>query len=958
VIPLTEQLYLPWRKTFVFLIAIFILNVSIITLKTSNIANANETPIEIAGFENSLLILPGEEYILKYSSSEQIFSKESESLTAHLSKEIRNILTKVPKWLQISLLDQINRIENPTPYLNLILQSEDRYIDEIAFCIAHAPLGNPPDAELIKNNIQQLYAIDELISYADIIDINANTQDYYSTIQYAILTENDSITRILPKEIYYWYIVHPQILSEKPSLIYGSFWRSYLFRHNDIGYPLLLEKIQNISFLWDQQSYAQPANRNWEESIALHPTAIEAVSYWIGKTVPFQAFGDRPGQPNLIAHQHNGFCGELQRIAVAGLRSVMVPSISVCNIAEDHVWRAFYDQGWHQNDNWWSDTGGTVDIPEVYSDGWGKDMSSVFSWRGDGVVTDVTSQYISSKNTVNVSFSINDMTGHSIDGARVTVLVKGLKDISWYKLQIIEILESLWDILPEHMKGLVFDSLYSRIIQRIENISDVVEGLTISIWNYTNAEGMCSFTLGKNDEYVFLIQQPLDKLPFPFASWTTIRFLKNPVDTDFSIRFPKKIREKKPLYITPFDENNSESIQASVIINSSGFQYQANVRNEELGQYECNCPLSVFILSEEEYIKYVNNEDFSASYYKLNYIINDTFSIEDNNCYILFYNPTQHIITHPKVQIIFKKETNQEQIILLQPDSTLFDHPIFQIGETIHFKGISSSQTQLEINEHIKILPAGFWTYTINTSFWNPDNYIITISSVTKEIKKEICLVDTIPPECSINSPHAYEIVLKGEIITVYGTSYDNHKVETVSIGIDNKSYSICQGTTEWISSIDTTLLTPGIHNLSVKIVDASYNQQIINRPIIINDTTHEHKPNIQSINWNPLHPTNKSNIIIYTNVSMEKAFPIKKIFIEYRTTDTKPLTIRQLYEYAQHPIQNRHIEDPKQNQSNYPCYGIELGSFTSGEQLFFRITAIDVTMNKEISSWQTILID
>ncbi len=946
-----------FRKTFAFLVAIFILNIFPITLETNTIAYQNDNPVEIAGFENSLSILPGEEFVLKYSSLEQSFSKITESLTSHLSGDVSNIIAKVPKWLQTSLLYQINNIENPNSYVNLILHSEEKYVDEIAFCIAHSPLGNPPDVKLIKNNIQQLYEIDTYISYADIIDIDTNTQDYYSTIQYTVLTENGSTTRILPKDIYYWYIVHPQILSEIPSFIYESFWRSYLFKHNDIGYPLLFEKIQNISFLWDQQSYSQPANRNWEESLNLHPTAIEAVSYWVGKTVLYEAFGDRPGQPILIAHQHNGFCGELQRIAVAGLRSVMVPSISVCNIAEDHVWRAFYDEGWHQNDNWWADTGGTVDIPEVYSEGWGKDMSSVFSWRGDGIVNDVTSQYISPKNTVNVSFSITDRKGQSVDGVRVTVLVKGLKDISWYKLQILDSLETLWDLVPIQLKGLFLDNIYSRMVQRIENLSDVVDGLTISIWNYTNADGCCSFTLGNNDEYVFLIQQPLNNLPFPFGSWTTFRFLKSPVDKHFSIKTPYKIPEKKPVETASFMGNISDSIQVSLLLNSSGFQYQANVRNQDIGQYRCDSPLAFFILNEDEYIKYVNNKDFSASYYKLNNIINDTFYIEDENCYIIFYNPTQHTISQPKTQIIFKKVTNQEQIILFQPDSTLFENPIFQIGDTIRVKGCSTTQTKLAINEHTKILPAGPWIYTIDTSYWQPNQYTLTITSQTKKIIKDIHLVDTIIPECSINSPIPYEIIPKGDPISVSGTSHDNHKVETVYLGIDNKSYSLCLGTTEWVSLIDTSSLTSGIHNISIKIVDAANNQHIINQPIIINDTTHEQKPNIHSINWIPEHPTNESNIIINANITAEKSFPLKTIFIEYKTNDTTPLNTKHLYEYAQNPIQERHSEDLKQNLSNHPCYGIELGTFSSGSQIHFRITAIDVTGGKEISSWQTLLI-
>ncbi len=266
----------------------------------------------------------------------------------------------------------------------------------------------------------------------------------------------------LPSEIYYWYVVHPKITNEDIDAVYGPLWRDYLFEHNDLGYPLLKEKLSTIQYLWDCQSYSQPGGRLWSICINQHPTAIEAISYWIGKTVPNPAIGDRPGQASVIAHEHNGWCGELQKIAIAAQRAALIPSISASNVGEDHVWREFYERGWHENDNWWSDTGGAVDEPDVYAYGWGKNMSAIYQWRGDGTILEDTARYIHPEDRITVDFKVKDLFSQPVDGARVIVLVKGPKDITYYKNLFWEKIQNIWDKLPEILKGKLFTFLFEQ----------------------------------------------------------------------------------------------------------------------------------------------------------------------------------------------------------------------------------------------------------------------------------------------------------------------------------------------------------------------------------------------------------------------------------------------------------------------------------------------------------------
>jgi hypothetical protein len=53
------------------------------------------------------------------------------------------------------------------------------------------------------------------------------------------------------------------------------------------------------------------------------------------------------------------------------------------------------------------------------------------------------------------------------------------------------------------------------------------------------------------------------------------------------------------------------------------------------------------------------------------------------------------------------------------------------------------------------------------------------------------------------------------------------------------------------------------------------------------------------------------------------------------------------MYRYGDYPVQSRHAEDPLQNQSNDPIFGIELGQFSTGQTISYWIVAIDTAQNK-----------
>ena len=143
------------------------------------------------------------DYYIKYDSKLQTLIKENiQSIISGLNEDEINAIIKSPIWIQRNLVKQFQNINNTDDYVNLILQSDLKYVDEIAFSIAHSPLGDVPPIDVIEENVKILYQIDSYLKYADIIDYDMGDGNYFSTVRYKVL-DNDNVKVFeYPKEIY------------------------------------------------------------------------------------------------------------------------------------------------------------------------------------------------------------------------------------------------------------------------------------------------------------------------------------------------------------------------------------------------------------------------------------------------------------------------------------------------------------------------------------------------------------------------------------------------------------------------------------------------------------------------------------------------------------------------------------------------------------------------------------
>lgn len=900
----------------------------------------------VSKISKEIEIPPGSDYYLQFhAQNKTLQSKIIEPTTSGLSENVIAAIVKSPRWIQSRLTSQFHSLDDPESYANVLRNASKTYVDEIAFSIACCPVGRVPSAALLKENAEALYDHDQWIAYADIIDYDEGTGDYFSTIRYRVLEDGMEQQYELPSEVYYWYVVHPKITNEEIDAVYGPLWRNYLFEHNDLGYPLLKEKLSMIQYLWNCESYYQPAARLWSICIEEHPTAIEAISYWIGKTVPYPAFGDRPVQASVIAHEHNGWCGELQKIAVAALRAALVPSIAASNVGEDHVWREFYERGWHENDNWWSDTGGAVDQPDVYAYGWGKNMSAIYQWRGDGTIIHDTARYIHEEDRITVDFMVTDLFRQPVDGARVIVLVKGLKDITYYKNLVWERIQSIWDKLPELLKGRLLTALFDRVEERLHQIPDIIDGVTITTWNYTNSDGWCSFELGKNLDYVFLIQEGNLKKPWQLARHNTMRSLKTGVDKQFKIALLDV--SHKPQQITK-EVLPSGDCQFHLQMSCEGYQLQRHFINDGIGRHESEVLLECFFVDPENFERYTNGQSF-VCYNYLN-VQDATFTglTIPQDWYVVFRNTNRQTHVFLDVSLDVSVQTTADHVQIVTPDTVLFETPIVNGGDTVLLSGVASTDLVFlcfDGNPAVIECPVvdGEWSYVWDTSGETQSSHLITAltpGNITDE--QSILLIDALPPMLSVETPAEGAIVERG-ILSISGHSSDNCGVDHVEVLLDNITKTAV-GTTTWNLSWDLSEYPPGDYVLSVKAVDTHGLVCLQTRRFVLNESGHSWGPQIHSISYTPLNLTNTSNVIIYANVTSTSPFAIRSITLYcYDGTNTVSY---EMYRYGDFPMQTRHEEDPLFNQSNAPVYGVELGQFPSGQTIGFWIVATDTAGN------------
>lgn len=344
---------------------------------------------------------------------------------------ISSAVNKAPAWMRADLQNTLWQLSNPkqVQYCELILTVSDPIIDEICFAIAHSSPeyleSDFASPQLFLDNANYIYSIDQDLDYVAVVDHGNSLSDpnYYSTTQYFRKNADGVIETVeVPRDIYYWYLVHPKLSDEIPAYIdpsivennsnhnnniadppTGVFWRSWLYTVAEGDYPSLADTLQQCTTLF---------NRNSEGG-----DAIRTIQWWINQTMGFTSNNERPHQPVRIYRKHIGRCGEYQDYTNAVARLALIPCTNITSVSTDHVWNEFWESEWVQ----WEPVNGYINTPLVYENGWGKVFGSVFETRSDGYFSPATERYSEGLATINIR--VVDQNQVPVDGARVILAI-------------------------------------------------------------------------------------------------------------------------------------------------------------------------------------------------------------------------------------------------------------------------------------------------------------------------------------------------------------------------------------------------------------------------------------------------------------------------------------------------------------------------------------------------------
>jgi hypothetical protein len=472
--------------------------------------------------------------------------------------------------------------------------------------------------ELLLENAEWVYAVDSSLNFVELVDYgDSNDDDYWTTAVYTVIEESgDTVQVEIDREIYYWYVVHPKLSDETPTYIdpqtgdpanppTGVFWRTYLWNHADPGYPLLSEQWDGCGVYWDRSGAGSDA--------------IGTATGWINSVMSFGAGAERPIQPVRIYALHCGNCGEFSDIAAATGRIALIPTVCTTNFCEDHTWNEFWEREWIH----WEPVNNYVNNPLVYENGWGKVLSAVFNWRGDGSVWTVTDRYSEDVCTLNVS--VYDSLGKPADSERITIQSNALWGGQYY-----------------------------------------------ATWGVTNSEGQVSFVLGDGENFWLRIDGPLGGFPFSGGYAWVVGSTQPGATYDWDYTFtsytPDLGISQAPEYPDPLDDYILE------ITYECDYQtdYAAYFTNNEFGEKSSPGLTDIFVVNDSNYAAYAALEPALG------------FAIEDNAASgsISFQLPTDQVwysvfsslelsLSRPYINAVVNVYRNsaQDVSITLTPDN-------------------------------------------------------------------------------------------------------------------------------------------------------------------------------------------------------------------------------------------------------------------------------------------------
>ena len=750
---------------------------------------------ELTGYTSTVQVDPGDDFGFRFDPLSEIDQMLDPIEEPFLPPSCHEALDLVPEWMRINLTHRFRTLprEEQATFAQLIIDAENEsYIDEIAFTISHLNVETLRNdnffPELISHNARLIYQNAQYLRYVEILE-----KEEHTTLRYK---NEENISTELPRDIYYWYVVIPDIGDEVPTYVdpeynyvedppfdrdhgvpppEGKFWREWLFYENKSGQPLLKDNLMQANTLWD---------------------AIRQINGWMSRSMRFTSDNERPNQPVRIYQKGIGRCGEYQDIRTSAARAGLIPVLPTSNTAEDHVWNEFWDGRWIHWD-------GSIDKPLTYENGWGKTISSVWNSRGDGYTWSVTEKY--SEGYCTFTATVRDSNYLPVDGARV-------------------------DIQTENF--------YQQDIK------------TTTISGSTDVNGKVTFTLGEGRNYWIKIDGG-DLGSYPINPLTPNELL---------VMDAQDGTEYNGTYFLPFstdmlrssdDTRNEQSYPFRLDVSFDVHGYITRGRGQFSGgrfdQYGEDGRIDFLIADSDNFRTYGMGLPFTG-YNFSRWTSGETvsFTIDDmDEFFILFSNGFSQWTT----QII------NISVKVYGKLAVMIDEPIRRTGENDYnygdgvevlgrvesakeVYGVSISLIKEDLNEDLTTIfsrveaedvstqdqePWSSWYYRIDTIGMELGQYWVQAyahdNTNTVYRSRNFYIKDLQAPDLSISAPPNNMRYRQGDPVTVTGAVIDNYALSSLTYTLDGGSkvhdLRVDEEDGKWSLSFDTGRLPPGTHDLT-----------------------------------------------------------------------------------------------------------------------------------------------
>ena len=267
-----------------------------------------------------------------------------------------SLLDAAPGWLHAPLRRKLAALDEPAiAALDDLVRhlADGRLLDEVLFLASALPAEQLMDPQtsldLLRRNAQAIYDADARLAFVELVE-HDDADGAWTTARYALTEDGDELSWELPREAYYWYVVHPRIDSEPVGFVSptsgavtgpeaGVFWREDIWapradvpdyaRHFVYAQPRSLSDEEMTGALAETAGYYEPFDVGplvLSEGPDGRPSTIE-FRLDGGTVLATQLPVDRDGGPLLenLARYGNGNVQATPYSAHTVLRDVAAP---------------------------------------------------------------------------------------------------------------------------------------------------------------------------------------------------------------------------------------------------------------------------------------------------------------------------------------------------------------------------------------------------------------------------------------------------------------------------------------------------------------------------------------------------------------------------------------------------------------------------------------------------------